>query len=204
MKKYLLPLLMLVLAVEALNPLHASSQDESKVTDKKTIVLKNQMLIAVAKPQVQIVPGESQEQKEVKAKALADSRVVIPRERVEAPAPAAEYNLDELRSLYRSAASKFGIDWKLIEAVHQVETGKSAQCKKNPSGATGPMQFIPSTFRHYANEGSDICSLNDSVYAAANLLASSGADTGDIDSALFNYNHSTSYVNLVKSIMNSI
>jgi membrane-bound lytic murein transglycosylase B len=112
-------------------------------------------------------------------------------------------DLASLRALYQSVGAKYGIDWKLIEAVHQVETGKSGSpCKRNPSGATGPMQFLPSTFRHYSS--GDICNLNDAVDAAGSLLAQSGADSGDITSALLSYNHSMSYVNLVKSVMNSI
>jgi membrane-bound lytic murein transglycosylase B len=209
MKKYIFLPIILVLAAEALNPLHASSQDLS-VTERQKIVVKPSIKLELAKPKVEMVLGESEAQKLAKAAVSKTSkRELIARERPEAEtevtASAVEYNLDQLRELYRAAASKFGIDWKLIEAVHQVETGKSTGgCTKSSAGATGPMQFLPSTFRHYANEGNDICALKDSVYAGASLLANGGADVGDIDSALYNYNHSMSYVNLVKSIMNSI
>lgn len=198
---------MLVLAWGALQPLHASSQDISNETGKQKVVIKPSVMLEIVRPKVEIVPGESEVQKQEKANAEASTRQLTARERTatEVSEPAKSYNLDELRSLYRAAGAKFSVDWKLIEAVHQVETGKSTNtCIKSYAGATGPMQFLPSTFRHYANEGNDICALKDSVYAAANLLASSGADRGDIDSALFSYNHSMSYVNLVKSIMNSI
>jgi len=207
MKKYLLPYLMLVLTVGALNPLHASSQDISNDSTKQKIVIKPGIRPEVVRTIAQIVSGESEAQKQAKAQiAKTSSRQLVSRERVtEVAAPAIAYNIGDLRSLYQSAAAKFGIDWKLIEAVHQVETGKSTDtCIKSYAGATGPMQFLPSTFRHYATDGSDICSVKDSVYAAANLLAAGGADSGDITSALFNYNHSMSYVNLVKSVMDSI
>jgi len=114
-------------------------------------------------------------------------------------------SLEQLRALYREAGAKYGVDWRLIEAVHQVESGKSTStCKSSYAGATGPMQFLPSTFRHYAEPGASICDLRASVFAAANLLAQAGASSGDIDSALFSYNHSLAYVRLVKSVMESI
>lgn len=153
---------------------------------------------------VEIVTGESEytkEQNAVKATEESSRRQVLPRER--AGSKAVSYDLNELRKLYAEAASAYSIDWRLLEAVHQVETGKSTDtCKRSSAGATGPFQFLPSTFAHYGN--GDICNLRDAAFAAANLLSSAGADRGDIDSALFNYNHSRSYVELVKSIMNSI
>jgi len=205
MKKYIFLPIMVVLAAEVLNPLHASSQDKNEIAKKK-IVLKPSITLELVKPKVEITPGESEVQKQARATSNS-ARTLVARERTESEVSIASvsYSLDQLRELYRAAASKFGIDWKLIEAVHQVETGKSTGgCTKSYAGATGPMQFLPSTFIHYANEGDDICALKDSVYAGAALLANGGADVGDIDSALFSYNHSTSYVNLVKSVMNSI
>lgn len=209
MKNYILPLTMLVLVWGALQPLHASSQDETAEPKKIMLSVNKNLKIERPKPNVQIVVGLSEAQKKINAS--ENNRQLVARERVQATevTPSApinpDYSLDQLRALYREAASRFGIDWKLIEAVHQVETGKSTGgCKKSYAGATGPMQFMPSTFRHYAIEGNDICSLRDSVFAGANLLAAGGADRGDIDSALFNYNHSRSYVELVKSVMNSI
>lgn len=193
-------------------PYRASSQDNIvEPKDKITLTLQQSMIVQRSNAQITITPGESLAQKQSREKleqeriAASTTRTVIARERPVEPVVTKSWSITDLRGLYQSAAAKFGIDWKLIEAVHQVETGKSTDtCIRSYAGATGPMQFLPSTFRHYANEGSDICNVHDSVYAAANLLASSGADTGDIDSALFSYNHSRSYVELVKSIMNSI
>jgi membrane-bound lytic murein transglycosylase B len=107
--------------------------------------------------------------------------------------------------MYKEVSSRYSIPWELLEAVHQVESGKSTGgTKSSYAGAQGPFQFLPSTFRHYAGDGADINDLSDSMNAAASLLSSSGASSGDIDSALFSYNHSSSYVALVKSVMNSI
>lgn len=184
-----------------LSPANAQEVKEAK---KIQLVVKPILQVERKSPKVEIVPGESEFNKRQRVSAESTSRTVTTRERVES-APTVSYDLEGLRSLYREAGARFGIDWKLIEAVHQVETGKSTDsCIRSYAGATGPMQFLPSTFRHYANEGDDICSLKDSVFAGANLLASAGAAEGDINSALYSYNHSYSYVELVKSVMNSI
>lgn len=112
----------------------------------------------------------------------------------------------EFRPIYMDAAKEFNIPWQLIEAVHEVESGKSGSTdKRSYAGATGPMQFMPGTWRAYAIDGNkdgsaDITDVTDSIYTAAHYLARSGADEGRYDDALFNYNHSTSYVNKVKGI----
>lgn len=112
----------------------------------------------------------------------------------------------EFRPVYMAAAKQFNIPWQLIEAVHEVESGKSGSTDTNSyAGAQGPMQFMPGTWRGYAVDGngdgqSDITDVTDAIYTGANYLAKSGADEGRIDDALFNYNHSTSYVEKVKTI----
>jgi membrane-bound lytic murein transglycosylase B len=112
------------------------------------------------------------------------------------------YSIEQLRSFYNEAGTLYGIDPRLIEAVHQVETGKSCDCKNSSAGAIGPMQFLRSTFAHYSD--GNICDARDAIFAGANLLAQSGAAQGDIRSALFSYNHSNSYVNKVIGVMDSI
>lgn len=115
-------------------------------------------------------------------------------------------NPEVLRPLYQEAANEFGIQWQLIEAVHEVESGKSGSTAVTSyAGAQGPMQFMPGTWRAYAIDGdkdgdADIHDLTDSIFTAAHYLARSGADENRIDDALFNYNHSYSYVNKVKNI----
>ncbi len=187
--------------------------------DKISIVVGSMLEVKADRPTVSIEVVESRFAERERARKEAEiseiaKRQLLARERsstaTKSPNSSASvnpvhYNLDELRVLYREAGSKFSVDWRLIEAVHQVESGKSTDtCKKSYAGATGPMQFMPGTFRAYQNEGNNICGLRDSVFAAAHLLARGGADRGDIDSALFNYNHSWSYVEKVKSVMNSI
>jgi len=59
------------------------------------------------------------------------------------------------------------------------------------------MQFLPSTWREYGL-GGDIEDPRDAIFAAANYLRRAGAP-GDIDRALFAYNHSTAYVRAIRA-----
>jgi len=113
------------------------------------------------------------------------------------------------RALVQRAAAAYGIDWKILEAVWQVETGKSWNTKvKSYAGAQGPMQFMPNTWRAYGQDGNgdgikDIYNAEDALYGAANYLAANGAAT-NIDRALLAYNHAQWYVNKVKAVADSI
>lgn len=114
-------------------------------------------------------------------------------------------SINEKRDIVKDIASRNGIDWKILEAVWEVESGKSwDRSVTSYAGAQGPMQFLPSTFRHYAAPGANINSARDSLEAGAKLLALAGAATGNIDQALFSYNHSGAYVSKVKRVASSI
>ena len=71
--------------------------------------------------------------------------------------------------------------------------------------ATGPLQFIPSTWDRWASDGDgdgvdDPQDIDDAAYAAARYLCASGADlaTGaGWSEAVFSYNHSSAYVRSV-------
>ena len=75
--------------------------------------------------------------------------------------------------------------------------------------AVGPMQFIPSTWRHYAADGNrdgeaSPHNIYDAAEAAGRYLCSGGLDlsrTSDLDAAVFRYNHSAFYVLSVESWM---
>lgn len=135
------------------------------------------------------------------AEALASERAVIARERAVPDDP----DLDGKRAVYARIADQYGISPALLEAVHQVESGKSwGSTNSSYAGASGPMQFLPSTFRHYADAGWDIQNPEQAIEAAARLLSANGAAEGDVDSALLAYNHSWSYVEHVKRIAESI
>ena len=172
-----------------------------------------------SKPNIQT--GESEfdrierEKRETTEKELAlASRSVVAREST--PERTAELNTDydpdlsTKRALAKSAAARYGIDWKIVEAVWQVESGKAWITQvKSYAGAQGPMQFMRGTWNKYAVDGNgdgvaDINNAEDAVYAGANLLAQAGGYEGDYTSALLSYNHAMWYVEKVKAVANSI
>lgn len=114
------------------------------------------------------------------------------------------------RALVKTAAQTWGIDWKVLEAVWQVESGKRWYFVGGSSaGARGPCQFMPGTWRAYAQDGNgdsvkNINDARDCLFAAAKLLAVNGAAQGDYVRALKRYNSSMSYVLKVLRIADSI
>lgn len=187
--------LIVVMAI-LLNPSQSALSYSDDSSLKVPIEIKDGFEITTISPKVVITPGESEYTKKQKslAKKASTSSVSI--------SSSKQYTLDELKNFYKQAASQFGIDPKLLESVHQVESGKSSYCKTSSAGAMGPMQFLRSTFAHYSD--GNICDAKDAIFAAAKLLAANGASDGDIRSALYSYNHSQKYVNLVISVMDSI
>src|SRR5262245_22248276 len=130
---------------------------------------------------------------------------------------------------YEQAAARYGIDWAILAAIGKVEcdhgrsqaTGCNPPGTVNAKGATGPMQFLGSTWRAgtapvtvpaigtsttstaqgYATDGDDdglasVWDPADAIAAAARLLAANGAPA-DYRRALFAYNPSTLYVDAV-------
>ncbi len=115
----------------------------------------------------------------------------LPRVRVAEAAPAAK-----LRRHYAVAQRRFGVHWSILASINFVESAFGRVRSASEAGARGPMQFLPSTWREYGM-GGDIDDPRDAILAAANYLRRAGAP-GDIDRALFAYNHSTSYVRAIR------
>ncbi len=106
-------------------------------------------------------------------------------------------------ALYQQAAARFGLDWEVLAAVGEVETGHGRNangCAPNAAGARGPMQFLAATFAHAARLAGiahpDVCDPADAIPAAAAYLQSNGAP-GDWQRALFRYNPADWYPPLV-------
>jgi peptidoglycan DL-endopeptidase CwlO len=132
-------------------------------------------------------------------------------------------------SLYERAAARYGIDWAVLAAIGKIEcdhgrsqaTGCAPPGTVNAKGATGPMQFIGSTWRAgtppmavpdigpptistadgYATDGdgdglANVWNPADAIAAAARLLHANGAPA-DYHRALLAYNPSVAYVDAV-------
>lgn len=101
---------------------------------------------------------------------------------------------------YQAAAARFGIDWFVLAAIHDIETTYST----NPSmvstvGAIGHFQFMPTTFKAYGVDGNEDgvkspWNLQDAIFSAANYLTASGYKK-DRRKAIWHYNHAEWYVN---------
>jgi cell wall-associated NlpC family hydrolase len=113
-------------------------------------------------------------------------------------------------ALYREAAGVCpGLDWTILAAIGKIETdhGRSSlpgvSSGENSAGAGGPMQFLQPTFdgvvaRHPLPPGGATppsrYNPHDAIYAAAYDLCDNGAGRGDLNAAIFAYNHADWYV----------
>ena len=93
---------------------------------------------------------------------------------------------------YREAERRFGVRWNVLAAVNFVESAFNKLRSNSASGAQGPMQFMPATWRAYGLRG-DVRDPHDAIMGAANYLSASGAP-GDYRGALYHYNPSDAYV----------
>src|SRR2546421_3436158 len=96
---------------------------------------------------------------------------------------------------YRVAERRFGVPWPLLAAVNFVESAFNKLRNNSATGAQGPMQFMPATWRAYGL-GGDIHDPHDAILAAANYLHANGAPRNEAR-ALFRYNPSPLYVDAV-------
>jgi membrane-bound lytic murein transglycosylase B len=158
-----------------------------------------------------IVPGESLIQKEDRLKAEAEKTRLAEIAKKSRETVAREYRVyvdpSNFEDIYVRAGATYGVDPKILRAIHTIETGASGSTyRANPSGATGPMQFLPSTFRRHGVDGNgdgvkDIGNVEDAIFSAANYLKACGYP--NLQKALWGYNPSTSYYNKVLRIAGS-
>jgi soluble lytic murein transglycosylase-like protein len=102
---------------------------------------------------------------------------------------------DELRAAYARAERRFGVPWNVLAAVNMVESAFGRLREASVSGARGPMQFMPATWRAYGL-GGDVRDPADAILGAANYLHANGAPR-DLRRALWHYNPSHAYVDAV-------
>jgi hypothetical protein len=96
---------------------------------------------------------------------------------------------------YQEAERRFGIRWQVLAALNYIESKFGRVRSTSYAGAQGPMQFIPSTWAVYGM-GGDIQDPHDAILGAANYLHRSGAP-GNYRQALYAYNHSLQYVDVI-------
>ena len=113
---------------------------------------------------------------------------------IQAPIEAQPSNYDEV---YKEAGARFGVSWEILYGLHLTETGlrNGEIYNKQGSGAQGPMQFMPGTWRAYGVDGNgdgvvDINNTIDAIHGAANYLAKHGS----LNSGLRSYGGNTSGV----------
>ena len=102
----------------------------------------------------------------------------------------------ELWSYSRAAHRRFGVPVSLLAAVNYVESAFGRLRNNSVSGAQGPMQFMPATWRAYGL-GGDVHDPRDAVLGAANYLHANGSPRDDAR-ALYHYNPSPLYVDAVR------
>lgn len=128
---------------------------------------------------------------------------------VAAPSTSAADIPAEYLALYRqSGGACSGLDWALLAGVGKIETdhGRArlpgVRSGTNYAGAAGPMQFLLPTFSEvrgkYSDVGSDIYAPENAIPAAAHYLCDGGLAAGrGVRTALWTYNHSSSYADAV-------
>lgn len=179
-------------------------------TEQHVAFTKGLSPVATVEPAVTIQPGESYAQAKEREAREAGRRTrrgqplyVSLASANYPPCPAS------FRPFYQEVGPRFGVPWQVIEAIHQLESGKSCHtARRSSAGATGPMQFLPSTWRHYqwdcTGDGkADITNAYDSICTGAHYIGT-GLTGNSLERSIFSYNHSWSYVNKVLSIAREI
>lgn len=172
---------------------------------------KDRNVITSVKPNIKFVLGESLVNKEARIKTEEESRTrAAEQKRIEeekrqtVSRELRVYSVEDFNSLYESAGARYDVNPKLLQAIHIVETGASGSTTRSSyAGATGPMQFLPSTWKRHGVDGdgddkADISNVADAIFAAAKYLRSCGYP--DVKKALWGYNPSSSYYNKVMGI----
>jgi membrane-bound lytic murein transglycosylase B len=101
-----------------------------------------------------------------------------------------------LLAYYRAAQRRFGVRWSTLAAVNFVESAFNKLRNDSATGAQGPMQFMPATWRAYGL-GGDVHDPHDAIMGAANYLRANGAPANE-SRALYRYNPSPLYVDAVR------
>ncbi len=116
---------------------------------------------------------------------------VLPAWRVREPLPVAE-----LRTYYEESEAISGIEWEYLAAINLIETRMGRIQGLSTAGATGPMQFLPTTWAECC-DGDPTLDRDAIIGAGVYLRARGGPD--NMERALFGYNNSDYYVAAVSA-----
>lgn len=138
------------------------------------------------------------------ALAISEADAATPAPATAVPASIAAPPVGVLIDPYtRAAATCPGLDPLILVAIHDVETRRDTRGGTSDAGALGPMQFLPDTWVAYGVDANrdgtaNVWDLEDALAGATHLLCANGvADPATHASAIWNYNHSWSYVRRV-------
>jgi cell wall-associated NlpC family hydrolase len=127
--------------------------------------------------------------------------IAYPAEISTPPAQPALLTYEELLALWQQAGTAYGVPWETLAAINEVESNFGRNMGPSYAGAVGWMQFLPSTWEGWGLDAdgdgvADPWNPTDAVFSAARYLAASGA-AEDLPGAIWSYNHSQEYVDLV-------
>jgi murein DD-endopeptidase MepM/ murein hydrolase activator NlpD len=113
-----------------------------------------------------------------------------------------------LLPIYKEAGARYGVPWRVLAAINEVETDYGHNLSVSSAGAVGWMQFMPETWKEWAVDADHDGVLNpyspwDAIFTAARYLAASGAST-NLPGAIFAYNHASWYVSEVLARANML
>jgi membrane-bound lytic murein transglycosylase B len=207
----------LFLAILALIVASAKAQDVEIYVSKLVLNTESPMALGIERDKAEIVPGESQIQREAREKAEADAKAKADADARAAAAQSANKVASASKSysdpadfnaIYAKAEAMTGVDARILRAVHYVETGCSGSTtKKSYANAEGPMQFLKGTWNKHGVDGNgdgvaDIYNVEDAVVSAAFYLKACGYP--NVQRALWGYNPSQSYYNKVMKVARSL
>jgi len=184
----------------------ASSSNPPAIVDQVLLNTASPEIVQVVEEPLKIELAESVYQAKKKAEQAKASVQIARASEVTATAGTPDPGSEVKRQWVQKAAETFSIDWKVLEAVWQVESGQTWYTSRGSSaGARGPCQFMPGTWRGYAMDGNgdgikDAYDARDCLFGAAKLLATNGAAAGNWYQALLRYNHADWYVRKVLAI----
>jgi len=209
----------LFLAILALIVASAKAQDTEMYISKLVFDKSQSIALNIESEKAKIVPGESTIQREIREKAEAEARARAEAKAredamnaskvIKTSAKTVAYNdPSDFEALYAKAEAATGVDRRIIQAVHYVETGCSGSTsKKSYANAQGPMQFLPSTWKGHGVDGNgdgvaDINNVEDAILSGAYYLKACGGS--NVQRALWGYNPSQAYYNKVMKVARSL